>query len=143
MIYLGQPYSSDDADVLASRYFAALEWCAKLEDRHPYSPIAHWHNVAIAHYLPKTAEYWLQHNYHMLSLAKALFALQLDGWQDSYGLAMEILFAARKGIPIAAIDIHTGQIMYVTPPTLLEEMKYGKDFTERGSNFLTINGDVE
>ena len=142
MIYLGQPYTSDDPDVLTARYFAALEWCAKLEARHPYSPIAHWHNVAIMHSLPKTADYWLEHNFHMIDISKALYALKLEGWQDSVGLAAEIQHAARKGISLFAVDPETEIITLVTPSTLLGEMKYGKDIKEPRPYLRAVDEDV-
>lgn len=139
MIYLGQPYSHPHAKVREARYKAGLEWCARLQSRIPYSPIVHWHNVAKSHSLPTDADYWLEHCYHILGLSKALFVLQLDGWEKSYGLAKEIEYAARTGLTIAAVDIATTHIIYVHPTTLLGRMRHGKDHIQRKPDLRAVD----
>ncbi len=141
MIYLAQPYTHSDPAVVETRYHAALLWFAHFESRYPYSPIVQWHNIAREHSLPTDAQYWLGQNYHFLDRSKALYVLTLEGWQESYGLAKEIIHAANKGLPLAQVAVDSGDVWYVTPSTLLKDMKYGPNITQRESYPRAVKGD--
>ena len=51
MIYLASPYTHDDPNVERERYESVCTVCAKFArlGKHVYSPIAHWHPIALAH----------------------------------------------------------------------------------------------
>lgn len=143
MIYLAQPYSHPDPEIQNQRYDIALLWCAFFRTKHPYSPIVHWHNVAQRHTLPTDADFWLEHNRHMIDLSKALYVLKITGWEESKGLAHEIIHTAKKGKPIYSVEgPSVSEIYLVTPPTLLDKMKHGNHNSEPKFELKAIEGDV-
>jgi hypothetical protein len=54
-----------------------------------YSPIAHWHEIAIRNGLPTNANAWIDLNRREMVASDAVAFLHLDGWRDSAGMAME------------------------------------------------------
>ena len=105
-IYLGSPYTSSDQGKQHMRYGAAARAVVHLlrEGVHVYSPIVHWHQLALDYSLPKDFAYWESYNKAMLEPASMLMILKLDGWKESRGLDGEIQFATRKSIPIEFMD---------------------------------------
>ena len=92
MIYLASPYSDPDQSVMVRRFEDACEAVAHLTNsgKTVYSPIVHFHPVAIRHQLPRDFAFWREVNFNMLDRASKLYVLMLDGWRDSVGVQAEI-----------------------------------------------------
>lgn len=102
MEYLASPYSHSLPIIMERRYAAAMAVTAKLlgEGRIIYSPIVSFHEVAIAHNLPTNFAFWERINLGVLAHCSNLIVLKLDGWKDSVGVAGEVEYAMRMGIPV-------------------------------------------
>lgn len=110
MIYLAAPYSTgiepkaDQAAVMAARRHKINAAAALLmqEGHVVYSPISHGDSVAP--HLPgdkaSDHQFWMKQCIGMLDRARELCVLQLDGWEDSQGVLLEIKHAKHRGIPI-------------------------------------------
>lgn len=106
-IYVGQPYGHEDPEVVAMRVDEIVAVVAKIEAAYPicrvYSPIMNKHPLAEKDHYPDGGWYfsdvtrWLRH-------ADFLIVTKLEGWQESYGLLIEIAFALGCGIPIYFMD---------------------------------------
>ena len=105
-IYLASPYTSPDLLVQRRRASQAAQSAAILMQMGEtvYSPIVHGHTVAMSD--PELSErshrFWMQQCYPLLHHAYAMYVLQLDGWQDSKGVQLEIDYARQHGKPIYA-----------------------------------------
>src|ERR1700674_2823229 len=105
--YLASPYSHPDPAVRHQRYETAgrcLVWLLK-QQIWTYSPIVHNHNLAVAHALPTTYEFWDNYNQALLRVADELLVLCDDGYRTSRGIAAEIAFARNERIPISGVFI--------------------------------------
>lgn len=104
MIYIAQPYSHPSPEVRQQRYkyaIAATAYIMMHEGQHtPYSPIVAFHEVAIRFNLPKDFPYWMEHNFRVLAKCDKLYALMLEGYEDSKGMGVEMAYARSAGIPI-------------------------------------------
>lgn len=97
MIYLASPYSDPDPAVRQARYeqaLAAVGWLVG-QRIHVYSPILHFHNVALKHDLPKDADFWSGPNLNMLSRCDDFALFIIPGWKESKGCMEEVLLALR------------------------------------------------
>lgn len=97
MIYLAQPYTHKDSAIRDARYRAALRIVAdytKMEFL-IYSPIVHYHNVALAYDLPVEFDFWRTLNFEALKRCNEIWILPLTGWETSAGLRAEIKEAQR------------------------------------------------
>lgn len=106
-IYVASPYSDPDPDVRADRYFRVLKHTAELiaEGRPAYSPIVHFHDMAIRHDLPYDFHFWKRVNASMIQGCEELHVLRLPGWEESKGVAFEIEFAALLRKPILRVGL--------------------------------------
>ena len=101
MTYLASPYSHPDPAVRLRRYEQAAEACVKLcTSIHVFSPIVHWHEIALRHVLPTEASYWWDYNRSMLRRCDSLFVLELPGWETSTGVSAELRLAEHLGLPV-------------------------------------------
>ena len=91
MIYLASPYTGPD-DVMEQRYALTCKACAGLVKKGflIYSPIVHWHSIAVAHKLPRSHEFWRTLDYDMIRLSSGVIVLTIDGWQTSIGLSEDL-----------------------------------------------------
>lgn len=108
MIYLASPYSHPDPAQKIERYRAACTVAGRLMKRgkNVFSPIAHSH-VIEEHFEDGKIEghtFWLKQDFAILRHCEKLVVLRLDGWQASKGVAAEVEFAGRLGIPVEYID---------------------------------------
>ena len=79
-----------------------------------FSPIAHSHPIALAARIdPLSHEIWLPADLPMMEAAKGLIVCRMTGWENSYGVAVEMERFARMGKPIHPMT--PGEI----PPALL------------------------
>lgn len=99
--YLASPYTHEDSAVRQKRYEYARHATAQLllERRWIYSPIVHCHDLALTHELPYEFEFWWAYNRAMLSAAKGLIILRIDGYDTSKGIAQEKAYAEANHIP--------------------------------------------
>ncbi len=100
MIYLAQPYTDPDTRVRESRYDAALRVTADYTKLGflIYSPIVHYHNIAVRFHLPGDFTFWRELNFRALSRCSEIWILPLEGWEKSLGLRAEIREAARLNL---------------------------------------------
>lgn len=112
-VYVATPYSHADPEVMESRYRAAIVAAAHFMAQGfiAFSPIAHSHEIG--KHIGKTAgghadngvhNFWMHQDLPMLARADALFVLTLDGWKESRGVAEEVEFAVRNGIPVYHVE---------------------------------------
>lgn len=106
MIYLASPYSDDDEDVRAERFFAACEAAAAIAASgiRVFSPIAH--SVPLVTYgAPDSGLYWQPvDDAIMRGACSAVVVLCLDGWEMSLGVSHEVALAYGLGLPILYAD---------------------------------------
>jgi len=97
-IYIGSPYSNGN---LEQRYRQVLHYCATLmrQKKWCYSPIVYCHEMAKVYNLPKDTGFWAEFNFAMMEAAIDFHILQIEGWQQSQGLAIEIAFWKRMRRP--------------------------------------------
>lgn len=104
-VYLASPYTHKNEAVMLDRYHDVLSWlavymkCPGLKTC-VYSPILHYHPVAVRYKLPRTWDFWWHYNKAMLENADELWILPLDGWEESKGIAAEREYAELVGMTI-------------------------------------------
>lgn len=105
MIYLASPYSHHDPEIVQQRFDLVTQYTAKcLKAGYIiYSPIVHCHHLAQVTNLPTSFEFWSRYNLGVLSQCRALWILELEGWQISIGVSVERKFAEQSGIPIFGV----------------------------------------
>lgn len=101
-VYVANPYSHTDFDVMQERYERTAAYVAKRMRKGEvlYSPIVHHHQMAIDHKLPTDWPFWRNIDGNMLSAAKRLCVLMLPGWEKSVGVQAEIAIALSRGMPV-------------------------------------------
>ena len=107
MIYLASPYSDPDPHVRVQRYYSAMECVVNLLNQGfiVYSPVVHFHELAIRHSLPTNATWWQRQNEGMLNLAEALYVLAIPDWKISLGVQTEIKWAFDNGMVVTILDV--------------------------------------
>lgn len=110
MIYLASPYTHPMQQVVQRRYRQALASVAEHTKlgKVIYSPIVHYHAVAVKYSLPGDFEFWKNINFGMLSKADELYILTLPGWDTSIGVTEEIKFAEEHNIPVTKVKLPHG-----------------------------------
>jgi nucleoside 2-deoxyribosyltransferase len=104
MIYLAAPFTHPAQIVQADRVRSATAMAARLAFAgHPvYSPITH--GYALQDYLPELPhEWWMEQCLPFVARAQAVLVLQLQGWDESKGVAIEVLAARMRGVPVAGL----------------------------------------
>lgn len=108
LIYLASPYSHPDPAERERRYKEACRVAGNLmkRGRRVFSPIAHSHPIeaAFEDAKPEGHDFWLEQDFAVLRHAAELHVLCLEGWERSRGIAAEVEFAGRIGIPVFYID---------------------------------------
>jgi hypothetical protein len=108
LIYLSSPHSHPDTVIKELRERQAAEAAAMIyhELRVPvYSPIAHSSNLAkIANLQHTQYDYWQAMDERMILAASEVIILDLPGWEESQGIAAEVVYAHRIGRPVYHIE---------------------------------------
>jgi hypothetical protein len=93
-IYVASPFSHSDPEVRHKRYLRAMWYTMSLlkNRQWAYSPIVHCYEMARLHDLATDAIFWMDYNFALLSQARELHVLCLDGWKDSVGVKGEVAF---------------------------------------------------
>jgi hypothetical protein len=101
-LFLSSPYYHPSSIVRHQRYVDAVDALAWLLKGKiwTYSSIVNCHPIAMRHDIPGDFEYWEEYNHLMILNSRGVMVLQSKGWEDSRGIADEILFAKRLGLPI-------------------------------------------
>lgn len=102
LAYLATVYSKHEGGIeVAFREAATLAARLMLTGINVYSPIAHTHPLAIYGKLnPLDHSIWLPFDEAIMSRCDVLIVAHMDGWQESKGIAHEILFFERMRKPI-------------------------------------------
>ena len=102
VIYLASPYSSPDPTIQQQRYEEAEKFAVKLiQAGEPvFSPIAYAAPLAHKFGMGRDFGTWRGFNMALLKVAKKLYVLKIEGWQQSRGVQAEIAFAQENNIPI-------------------------------------------
>ena len=100
--YLASPYSHPDPAVEDARFAEAGRFVAWAFRRgiHVFSPIVHCHPLARAHGLAGDAAAWAAFDRAMISSARGVLLLAIDGWRQSVGVSVEIFQARSTGKPV-------------------------------------------
>jgi hypothetical protein len=109
LAYLATPYSKYPAGIER-----AFEDAARLAARlmlagvKVYSPIAHTHPLAVYGKVdPLDHSIWMPFDEAMMAVADVLMIAEMEGWQESKGIAHEIEFFERAGQAIFQLDPET------------------------------------
>jgi len=99
--YLATPYSKHPRGTEAAfqEAIAAAVTCIRAGVM-VYSPIVHTHPIAVAGELPGHFEQWAAFDKAMIAASEGIIVVQMDGWQQSSGIAAEIEMAAALGKPV-------------------------------------------
>lgn len=105
-IYLATPHNHEDSKIQEERFQAAqLAASTLFAYQIPvYSPIAHWHPIAIAHDLPHGWNHWKHQDEMMLRACKELWIILLDGWEVSQGIKAEVQIMHQLHKPVRYVD---------------------------------------
>jgi len=114
LLYLASPYSAKGHDpnspeaghIRQERYETICKVAARMMEQgfHIFCPIAHSHPIEkIGMVDIKNGDWWLEQDYAILQHCREMWVCMLPGWQDSYGINQEILFAQKHGIPVSYI----------------------------------------
>lgn len=116
LIYLASPYSSTDPEVILARVDATANALARLiEQGHcVFSPIVHSHPIAhLVSFSPiNHAEGelsgWMAFDFTFIDHCEEVWVLQIDGWDQSRGIAAEVEYAKQQGktVRYIAADDH-------------------------------------
>ena len=106
MIYLASPYTHPDPAVMEERFDKVVAVAAQLINRGHiiYSPIMHFHPIAVRHELPREFAFWKEVNLQILKRCDELWILDLIGTYESHGVMAERMFAQTQGIPTRTIN---------------------------------------
>jgi hypothetical protein len=105
LVYVATPYSKYDAGLDAAYEEACAVTGELLRfDVKAFSPIAHSHGISkYANIDPLDHQFWMRADKTYIEKADALIVVQLDGWDESIGVAMEIRDFREAGKPIEYI----------------------------------------
>lgn len=107
--YVASPYSKYPAGIQAAFVDICKVTAALLrEGISVFSPIAHSHPVAMAGEIdPLNYSVWLPTNEALMDAAHGIIVVQMVGWDDSYGVGIEIKRFAAAGKSIIYLDPRT------------------------------------
>jgi len=109
LIYLASPHSHDDYLIMQRRYNLAQEAVAILQREGIYvlSPILHSHTPQMSNRNTKADyEVYRQFDEKLISVSDELQVLMIEGWDRSYGVGQEVLYAESLDKRIKALFIN-------------------------------------
>tara|TARA_R110000868_G_scaffold4290_3_gene27258 strand:- start:2698 stop:3042 length:345 start_codon:yes stop_codon:yes gene_type:complete len=106
IIYIANPYSDKDDEVVEKRYEDTAKYTAKLvaEGHVAFSPIVYGHTLLNYATMPSDWEFWQNFCNSFLLKSDELHVYMLDGWDDSIGVKAEIELAKKHDMPVKYID---------------------------------------
>lgn len=107
MIYLASPYWHQDPLIRSIRARENAEVAARLAVNKVmvFAPVVHGHFVSELdpfHDIPE--DYWLAHGLRLLPHCSEVWVLNLLGWDESRGVAVEVRTAGFHNIPVALLN---------------------------------------
>lgn len=100
--YLATPYTHTNPAVVQARVDETMRYAHALlaAGITVFSPILHCHHLALSHAMPTDAQFWWNYNKRHLEIFRRVIACQIDGWQQSRGMKMEIDWAQANGVDV-------------------------------------------
>jgi hypothetical protein len=100
--YLASPYSKFSGGIVAAFEEVCEQAALLVRAGVPvFSPIAHTHSIALhGHLDPYDLSIWLEADRAFMDAAKAIIVCKMDGWQESYGIGVEVEHFKRAGKPV-------------------------------------------
>lgn len=118
-IYLMSPYTDPSIIVRSIRYVQVRAATAYIVSvGFPvYSPILHNHDMALAHNIDGSSDFWNVLNMPFIRACGEGWVLMLDGWEDSRGIQWEteLLKTLDKPVKYVYIDQHGVDILMLEP----------------------------
>lgn len=113
-VYLATPYSDEDPQVEAVRFFEVTRVAALLIKSNVivFSPISHCHPMAIMHNLPKDWNFWYSFDKSFIKWADEVHVLMQEGWEESRGVQAEIEIAHELRKLVRYLESHTSSLIY-------------------------------
>lgn len=125
LVYLATPYSKYkkgiewafiDAATLAGRMF--------LQGVPVYCPIAATHPMAIYGGIdPYDGKLWLPLDEKVMAICEALVVADLQGWEESSGVAHERRYFAERGRPAYLLDVNRLSVTILEDPAPMDNLK--------------------
>jgi hypothetical protein len=108
VIYIASPYTHEDEYVMNARFEQISKITAKLaaEGVVAFSPITYGHTLLGFEKMPTNWAFWQNFCLSFLQHCNELWVYQMEGWEQSKGIAEEIEFAKKKEITIKYIKIN-------------------------------------
>ncbi len=107
LVYLASPYSCPTKIERAYRFKIVCRQAARLmlEGYQVFCPIAHSHPIEV-HGMDhiESHDFWLNQDFAILKHCDKMFVYKMPRWENSRGVAAEIAFASKHGIPIEYIE---------------------------------------
>lgn len=105
-IYLATPHNHEDLEIREHRFQAAQRAAATVfaQQIPCYSPIAHWHPIAVTHGLPHGWSYWKSQDEALLQACREMWIILIDGWETSTGIRAEVKICETLGKKVRHID---------------------------------------
>ena len=116
--YLSTPYRKHPKGIFGA-YIEACKVAAKLDlaGINFYAPVVDTHGIAVHGGInAKDHSFWLQRDFKRAEYCDAMLIAEMDGWQESFGIAEEAKFFRSKRRPIINIDPHSLAITTVWRP---------------------------
>ncbi len=111
LVYIMSPYTHDDPEVMELRYENVRSYMWRLIVDFPdavfYSPIVHFHQVALEYHLPRDIVYWRKKNACMISRCQLGIVLRDGGWMISEGMEWERDLFAELGLSYVLDDLNS------------------------------------
>jgi hypothetical protein len=107
--YLASPYAHKLPSFRHKRFEQICDIAGRLMARGMvvYSPIAQNHSVVTWCNIPlgKGWSWWKRFDEVMISHAKEVIVVKMEGWEDSVGIEGEIWIAGKLGIPVRYMEV--------------------------------------
>lgn len=118
--YLASPYTHEDPEVSALRFRAVAAAAGFLirSGLSVYCPIAMTHPIEVEYHERLDFETWMALDKSFMALADGLIQLGLPGWEKSAGMAKELSWALKMGLP--RLILHPEDCV---PTELLDQLK--------------------
>lgn len=111
-IYLASPYTHESEVEMERRYELACQACAEYfkVGKVVYSPIAHWHPIAVRFDLPLKLAAWMKQNKALIQQCLEIHVLCIEGWKESKGVRWEMDVAMYYCKAVRQVEFKGGDI---------------------------------
>lgn len=114
LCYIGSPYSFYRFGLeRAYADVSEVSWFLQLAGVSHFSPILYTHPLSKMWRVdPRDASFWLDFDSSMMNVCDALVIIDLDGWQDSAGVAIETSLFEQEGKPVYHLNPATLELRH-------------------------------